>query len=130
MSRIYPNVVSAAGVKKKQKYIAVSLMYDASLEFDAGLNLFFLVSLFPSCLLFVVLWPHLPKIFSPNTNTLNLYALENKIFLYSLSFPPGLLQSSWLDAGVNKKRAVSLLAIGRLGSLFYQITSDNFKLTR
>lgn len=41
MSIIYPNVVSAAGVKKKQKYIAVSLMYDASLEFDAGLNLFF-----------------------------------------------------------------------------------------
>lgn len=88
MSIIYPNVVSAAGVKKKQKYIAVSLMYDASLEFDAGLNLFFLVSLFPSCLLFVVLWPHLPKIFSPNTNTLNLYALENKILLYSL-FPSG-----------------------------------------
>lgn len=46
MSIIYPNVVSAAGVKKKQKYIAVSLMYDASLEFDAGLNLFFLFLFF------------------------------------------------------------------------------------
>ena len=68
----YPNVVSAAAVEKKQKYIAVSLVYDASLECDARLNLFFLVSLFPSCLPFVVFWPHLLKIFSPNANTLNL----------------------------------------------------------
>lgn len=42
----YPNVVLAAAVKKKQKYIAVSLMYDASLECDDRLNLFFLFLFF------------------------------------------------------------------------------------